>query len=498
VPTYWCGDPASLSYVEAHLPELVIKPTFPSGSTEPVFARELSASALEDLRARLRHNPARYVAQEAVVLSTVPTIVEEEFVPVHLWMRAYLAASGDDYEVMPGGLSRVGGPGESLALSLRPGGESKDTWVLAGEPVSPFSLLASPAAQVALSRGGGDLPSRVADNFFWLGRYAERAESTARLARAIGARLSDQNGPTESELTGDLDALFHVLELQTLVPHPKPAAEGDDAKGRVRWLLAAERCLLSAVLDSEPAGTLQATVAATYRLARTARDRISGDTWRTLAQIDQDVRRAHGITGPSTLGALTHLLNRVVTALAAVSGLAMESMTRGQAWRFLDMGRRLERAMHVTSLLRGAFGAPCPREGPLLEALLEVADSAMTYRRRYLATLQVAPVVDLLLTDESNPRSVLFQIAALADHIEALPREPSAPTAPQQKLVLSAWSELRLAEVTEICEADDKGEHPRLLALLDRVTTLLPELSNSLSGAYLNHAVASRNLATGG
>src|SRR5262249_28815811 len=152
--------------------------------------------------------------------------------------------------------------------------------------------------------------------------------------------------------------------------------QDDDGKGA---LLSAERCLLASVLDSEPVGTLLWCVTSAHRLARTVRDRISGDTWRALAQIEQDVRRAHGITGPSTLGALQHLLNRVVTGLAAMSGLAMDSMTRGQAWRFLDMGRRLERATHVISLLQGTFGAPCPREGPILEALLDVADSAMTY-----------------------------------------------------------------------------------------------------------------------
>ena len=188
------------------------------------------------------------------------------------------------------------------------------------------------------------------------------------------------------------------------------------------------------------------------------------------------------------------MLNRIVTALAAFSGLAMDSMTRGQAWRFLDIGRRLERAVHMVALLRGAFSVPATQEGPLLEALLEVADSSMTYRRRYLASLQVAPVVDLLLTDETNPRSVIFQIAAIMDHLEALPREPSMPCAPQQKLVLSAWSELRLCEVTELSELDARGERPRLIALLDRLTFMLPELSNSLAGAYLNHATVSRQL----
>ena len=206
------------------------------------------------------------------------------------------------------------------------------------------------------------------------------------------------------------------------------------------------------------------------------------------------MRRAQGITGPSRLGALSGLLNRVVMALAAISGLSMDSMTRGQAWRFLDMGRRLERALYMVSLFQESFAIGYTNDAPLLEAMLEVADSSMTYRRRYLATLQAAPVIDLLLTDDTNPRSVLFQIAALADHIDALPREPGLPSTPEQRLVLAASSELRLAEVIELAEIDEEGNRSKLTKLLDRLSAILPELSNALSGVYLNHAVVSRQL----
>jgi uncharacterized circularly permuted ATP-grasp superfamily protein/uncharacterized alpha-E superfamily protein len=473
VPTYWCGDPQALSYVEAHLADLVVKPAFPVGPTEPIFGHELARGALDDLRHRIRAHPRRYIAQESVRLSTVASLAGDELSPAHLWMRTYATRSGLDWEVMPGALSRVGGPAESRALSLRPGGESKDTWVLAQGPVGGLSLLRPPSAPVEISRDESDLPSRVADNLFWLGRYAERAEGTARVARAISVRLLDHSGSNDSELAADVDPLLRVLEGQTYL-RPKDAESG----------------LLHAVFDPEPAGTLHATLSDTHRVARTLRDWISADAWRAVAHLDQELRHPRAASNPSALRGLVDVLNRVVNLLGALEGSIAESMTHDQGWRFLDIGRRLERAAHVIRLLRHALVTPSPRDGPVLEALLEIGASTTTYRRRYLATLQAPPVVDLLLCDETNPRSALFQLEILAAHVGALPRSNGQAPRALEKIVLSALTDLRLAEVMEICDAEGR-QRPRLLALLDRVGAHLPTLSNSLSAAYFNHAVFS-------
>jgi uncharacterized alpha-E superfamily protein len=192
-------------------------------------------------------------------------------------------------------------------------------------------------------------------------------------------------------------------------------------------------------------------------------------------------------------GAEAARLDRTVLALAALSGLAMESMTRGQAWRFLDMGRRLERATTQVLLLGHTLVAPI--EAPLLEAILEVADSGMTYRRRYLANLQVAPVLDLLLIDETNPRSVIFQLRALVEHLAALPNPtPSGARTPQQRIAIAALAELQLADADALAVADAAGRRPTLTALLKRLDAQLPALSDSLSSSYLSHAAVSRNL----
>jgi uncharacterized alpha-E superfamily protein len=518
VPTYWCGDPAALAYVEDHLADLVVRPAFPLGSGERIVAANLTRDVLEELRARIHADPRMYVAQRPFALSTTPTLAAgagAELSPAPLWMRAYLVASGDSFEVMPGALSRVGAADERLALSLRVGGESKDTWILGGGPVSTFSLLKSPTATVTLSRGGADLPSRVADNLFWLGRYAERAEGTGRLVRAIGTRISEQSLSAETEL--GLDALFRAMTVETGIalapasngatkppssmpasaplssmpasapPSSMPTGAPPDAP-RPSLAVAGERAVTSAIFDAEPPGTLRAVIASAYRVARTLRDRISGDMWRAVAQLNQDVHERRPEAGPRAMGENLNLVNQILLALAAFSGLGIDSMSRGLGWRFLDAGRRLERALHIVTLLRATLGAAGPQEGQVLEAILETADSSMTYRRRYLATLQAGPVVDLLLADETNPRSVLYQVRALGDHLDALPREAGAPRSPQQLLLYEATASIQLADINAICTPGEGGERPRLQALLERLAYLLSELSNSLSGAYLNHA----------
>jgi uncharacterized circularly permuted ATP-grasp superfamily protein/uncharacterized alpha-E superfamily protein len=490
VPTFWCGDPASLSQVEARLGQLVIKPAYPAGASEPIFGHELSAGELADLRDRIRAFPGGYVAQERVDPSVVPSLAGDELSRGRFWMRTYAVAAGDGYEVMPGALSRVGGQAERFVLSLEPGGETKDTWVLASGPVHPLSLLPAPSTPVELSRDESDLPSRIADNLFWLGRYVERAEGTARLVRAIAARVSDPSGSSDSELATDVDPLLRMLEAQTYVRRQLPV-EGAAPREPGAWPKEAERWLLAAVFDAAPAGTLRSTLAETYRVARSLRDWLSPDAWRAVAHLDQELLRPYAASEPSTPRALVDLLSRVVTLLAALEGLITESMTHDQAWRFLDIGRRLERCSLVIGLLRSALGMSSPRESLVLEALLDIAASSTTYRRRYLATLQAAPVVDLLLCDETNPRSALFQLEVLAGHVQALPRAVRTPRSPQEKLVLSALTELRVVDVPDLCDVVDHRERRRLLALLDRVGAHLPALSNSLSAAYFNHAVPS-------
>jgi len=233
------------------------------------------------------------------------------------------------------------------------------------------------------------------------------------------------------------------------------------------------------------------------RAAGLVRDLISTDMWRVLnglSDFPPDPAAEFGEDGPTPADVLD-LLNRMVITLSAFGGLAVESMTRAEGWRFLDLGRRLERSLQTVALLKGALVRPAPQEGPLLDAVLEVADSGMTYRRRYLSSLRAEAVLDLLVFDETNPRSLAAQLAALDDDVAHLPRPgPRVGRAPEQRLALAALDAVRLAEVDQLAETH-AGTRPALQDLFDRVAAVLPALSDTITQQYLSHLQTSRHLA---
>jgi uncharacterized alpha-E superfamily protein len=247
---------------------------------------------------------------------------------------------------------------------------------------------------------------------------------------------------------------------------------------------AAERIMRESLFGSGHLGTLVASGRAIDRVARALRDRLSMDTWTVLSALAQELADAEAQPQerPVVLGAR---LDRMVMALAGLAGLMSESMTREVPWRFLDMGRRLERAVNTSLMIERTLAANTDDELPLLEALLDAADSAMTYRRRYRATLQVAPVVDLLLADERNPRAIVFQLAALADHVASLPRDPSvARRRPEERIAFENLSEIRLVDVEALCARVEDGR-PALGALLGDLVRKLQSLSDAVFLAYL-------------
>lgn len=488
VQTWWCGEPASLQYVEANLEQLVIKPAFPAMFLEPVFGDRLTGEQREQVIKRLRARPWEYVAQERLPLSTSPSLAGSQLEPRHMMLRTYVAAAGDDFTVMPGGLARIGATSEERVVSMQRGGGSKDTWVLSTGPVSNYSLLTGSAERVELSRGGGDLPSRVADNLFWVGRYVERAESIVRLLRGVLVRLTEQTG---------LDAgteLPCLLRAATHLTRSYPGFVGDDPK----LLAEPEREVLSLIFNEQVPGSVRSTLAYARRAASTVRERLSGDTWRALYTLEQEfaVRGSDWKSiGP---GEALGLLNDSILTLSAFSGLFMESMTRGVGWMFLDMGRRLERAIQTANLLRCTMVYPTNPENPVLEAVLEIADSIMTYRRRYLASLQPHAVLDLLLTDESNPRSMAFSLAALQKHVQELSGVNEVPgRRNDQRLVIGVVTAIRLAAVEDLVRPDEQNMRGQLDDLLDRMYLELPAISDAISHSYLAHIVTSRQMAQG-
>jgi uncharacterized circularly permuted ATP-grasp superfamily protein/uncharacterized alpha-E superfamily protein len=478
VATWWCGEPGPCNYVIDNLERLVIKPAVGARRSEPIFGEKLSAAERAALAEAIRARPEEYVGQEQLALSTTPVLEGQGLRPRHFTLRVFLTASEETFAVMPGGLTQLAASADTLVVSLQKGGGSKDTWVVTDGPVSAFSLLPPAVQPTVLYRDGDDLPSRAADNLFWLGRSIDRVDSAVRLLRSILKRATEQSGaPDAPEIPSLLRALCNTTRT-----YPKIIITGSNA-----GLAMLEQELAAIIGDADATGTLAASIHNLIRVARKVRDRLSLDMWRILSSLEipvhdtpDDARRR--------LQGLGAVLDRTVINLAAFGGLVADGMTRGQGWRFLDLGRRLERAFQLTALLRSTLVVVRGPEPPLLEALLEVADSSMTYRRRYMSHLETAPVLDLLLADEANPRSVACQLAALAESVDRLPRsESTSPRTRAQRTILSALTRLRVAEIAPLVQDFSSGYRGTLDALLGQLVDEIPALSDQLSRDYFTH-----------
>ncbi|MEX2112202.1 MAG: circularly permuted type 2 ATP-grasp protein [Pirellulales bacterium] len=478
VPTWWCGELSSLTYVLAHLEELVVRPALGDRATNLVHCASLTAAERAELAARIKARPEQFIAQEVVVRSTAPVWSDGALRPGHVGLRTFAAAAGNSYRVMPGALAHVSTSSPEMSgESMFVGHGSKDVWVLSEGPVAPVTLLQPPGTQVAPRRSGHDLPSRVADNLFWLGRHVERAEAASRLLRSVFARLISESSPGGSpELP---------LLVRALVSHwsnPADALATLDESG------VSESLALDCLFDQSQNGSLQGILAALSRAAFIVRDRISLDSWRILNRIDDEFHPGYPL-GVVSLSDVLPILNQVILNLSAFSGVATENMTRGPGWQFLDLGRRIERSLAIIDLLHGTVIEASLHEHNVLDALLEIADSSMTYRNRYATNLQAGPVLDLLLIDETNPQSIGFQLAALSHHVEHMPRQQSDPLlSAEQRLMISLLSSLRLAEGNALAEFDDGGVRSSLDKLLSQLAGQLRELARGISHKYLVHA----------
>ncbi len=475
VASWWCGQPRERDHVAEHLDELVIKRAFPTDSGEPLFGSRLDAGQRELLLAEIQAAPHSFVAQEQVALSTAPTWSEANLEPRPMVLRVYVCATGDGYRVMPGGLTRVSPAHGEPVVSAQCGGSSKDTWVLADGPVSTLTLLKPAPPVVRVERRAAEVPSRVADNAFWLGRYVERLEDTIRLLRVVIARLS---GESVAEPPPELSALVQTLAALHLFPiDPKER----DSVPKI------EQHLLLMIYQSNQIGSVREVANRLRHIAFVVRDRFTADTWRIFNKLQMDVRVRPGHL-PVTEALV--LLDTLILDLSAFNGMAMENMTRGHGWLFLDLGRRLERALHLLHVTGAALQADSSGQ-LLLEPLLEIADSVMTYRRRYFARPQLSGALDLLLLDDTNPRSLAFQLNALRRSVEELPAVGGGNGSQRERDLLErAAARVRDADILALSHTDAAEPRTELMKLIETVARDLNAVSDTLTLQYFNHAEA--------
>lgn len=440
IATWWCGQGAEREFVLDNFDQLMIGPAF---STQLPFddlrgtalGASMTAEQKADLKTRIANDGGAYVGQEPVRLSTAPVYVDGKLEPRPITLRVYAARTDEGWTIMPGGFARVGSTTDTSALAMQRGGQAADVWVLSSKPVEQVSLLPREGEKL-VRNPPGNLPSRAADNLIWLGRYAERCEASVRILRAYNARLAELSKP-------DLPILTHCAALlETL--------DVDAAEAMPQGLLAS--------IDSA------------VHSAGQIRDRFSPDGWLALTDLQKTAQRfaARIDTGDDATRAMTVLLRK----LAGFSGLVHENMYRFAGWRFLELGRRLERAMQMARVTAW-LSAPDAPDGSV-EMLLEIGDSVMSHRRRYSVTAGALSAVDLLILDPLNPRSVLFQMAELRDQIEALPGGiDDEQLSPAAKLALEIHTDLVIAEASDMTPAR-----------LDRLADDVGMLSSLIAAAY--------------
>jgi uncharacterized alpha-E superfamily protein len=327
---------------------------------------------------------------------------------------------------------------------------------------------------VELRRASVDLPSRVADNLFWLGRYVERSENKARLLRTLITRV---RRASEAELSCLL-RLHSCLDTQRSTLPKKRRATARELEEEV----------ISLMTDAKRPDSLASTLAEVQRVGGVARERLSVDMTRLIGAISDSMQ----IEDYMLFVEYSAVLNGCLELLSAFSGMERENVTRGPGWLFMSLGRRLERAMQSARQLREITTPLADGDWPLLEYLLEVADSSMTYRSRYYTTLQPVAMLDVLMADGTNPRSLAFQISHLVDLYQKLPRHiPDDLQAMRQALELLQSFDLRHLDYPLPGEAAREhlpGELLRLQDSLKALENLLPFWSNNLSNQYFSHA----------
>jgi uncharacterized alpha-E superfamily protein len=454
VATWWLGQTQAREEVIARLDEMVIASAFLDELPGYGERREVLGAALEpDQRSqlvdRIKRRGIDFVAKEAVRLSTAPVWRNGRLEPRPFTLRLFLARGTDGWRVMPGGFVRVADDIDARAVSLQRGGSTADAWVLSEKPVAETTLL-PPLDRISISRGTGALPSRAAANLFWVARYVERAEATLRLVRALINRASDSDEAAARVLAAVAGLLRTWEAVPTAVRTTKPV------------LVAA-----AALQRHDLPGALPDLVAAAQAAASAIRDRFSPDAWLALTDLSELINQP--IDRSPTESSVFDRINGALRIIASFSGLAQENMSQLAGWRFLELGRRIERAIATCRFVR-AFALERLDGG--LDVLLELADSQITYRLRYVMAAAPAPVIDLVVLDPNNPRSLAYQLGRIETHLAALPRQSAdGRLSPPEQIAITLATRFRTAEASALDAPTLLGAEDALMHLADVIAS---------------------------
>ncbi|MFT4023088.1 MAG: circularly permuted type 2 ATP-grasp protein [Flavihumibacter sp.] len=492
IASWWCGQKNELNYVLENAGRLIIKRIARSSHQgSSVDGSALSREALAALKARIRAQPFLYVGQEKALFAPTPAMVEGRIVSRDALFRSFAVSNGDGYAIMTGGLTRTSNNEGNYIISNQAGGVSKDTWVIGVEqgPLTSFRKELE-AIDEPVQYRAEILPSNTAENLFWVGRYAERLLSNARFQRTVMQFVEEANKAFNENEEDLRKSLLQALTMHTYTYPGFVEPEADDI-----WANPWPE-LYDILFNAQRTGSLAYNFLLFHRAVHAARDHWSTDTWRVLRDMEENWRQAMNQqqTSPHRVA---YALDHLITSLVAFVGLNRDSISREQGWGILNMGQKIEQSLLLITLLRATLVRKHDEqvEYILQEAVLKTNECLVNYRYKYRSHIKLPLVLDLMLHDPNNPRSLLYLVEKLKAAIRALPEINGHTMSEQDRVMLEAETLLRLSGKEKLSALTRSRSHYKNLEeFLGKMNALVLALPNVISKAYFQHAQGAKQL----
>jgi len=489
IASWWCGQPKELQYVLENIKTLVIKKIHRAATgSSSIDGASLSTSQLEACKQQIKSNPALYVGQEKVEISLSPSLIGGRIVPQKVLFRSFLVSNQNDYVAMSGGLVRSSADAANFLISSQTGGFSKDAWIISPEPGRVVNVLKE-TPESAVETYNDMLPSHAAENLFWVGRYTERILGNARFLRTVMQFLAEGN-----KLITDINRQTEksLLEAFTKYSYTLPGFVGEDADKLYAdpW-----KELKDVLFNEKRTGGIKYNFSQFHKAIHEVRDHWSTDTWRVIRGMEEGLQIGIPLSHHGHLQ-MIHALDNLITSIVAFIGLNRESISREQGWIMLDVGRKIEQSLLVITMLRTNLVKRYSDqvEYNLQQSVLMSNEGLVNYRYKYRRPLQNLLVIDLLLFDPNNPRSLTYQVVRLKAYLQNLPKNNGGKSLTEyERLILEADTMLKLADKKELAESDEDG-YTNLEKFLSRLFGILSAIPGVISKAFFKHEMTPKTI----
>lgn len=480
IATWWCGQKKEMDHVIANIDTLVIKDIVRMGNFKTVMGSQLTRAQKDELIQKIKFEPTRFVGQEEVHFSTAPVYTKEKLEPRYSVLRSYLVAGKDGYEMMRGGLTRCSPEKGSFLVSNQDGGISKDTWVESPTKSGTSAII----RQAPDMKRKAVLPSRTAENLFWVGRYTQRVIRTSRFIRNVLRNIT-QKGYLRN--ANESESIKVLLQTTTHLTDTYPGFV-DEAEEVLKNPLVEIHQL---ICNAEKAGSILFTLNNLLKAMYAARDRWTVDSWRIIDDIE-NVKRRIAALEPGSVRHAVSLLDVLMGGLLSFSEMTRQSMYRSDGRIMFRLGQLIEEIqMELTqfrSILSYRFDEST--EFQLLEALLLSNQNLSTYRSVYRTYLDVAPTLDLLFLNNLNPTSIVSQLEGILTHTQTLAQRNGDSSENEISLVtFECYSQVRLMNIEKLKETNGDTNHRKNLdEFCEMLQKQMGVISMKLNATYFSHS----------